>query len=240
MEKELKNEVKTEEAKDKLQYLSKQHLENATIKDIVYDLAKLRERRDIQPMTDEQINEVTSELFVSYVEHGGLGLSTTQIDNPFRACLIMVNDPLVLINPKIVKYGWMSDGTPGQRVVYVEGCLSLPKTLDKPKKTMRFTHMTVETDNLGVVEFGPSSSKWQTDLFADKGLLECIVAQHEIDHLNGKLITDKGIHYNKQVAVNKIGRNEKVMVKSPDGDTLSYMKYKHAKPLVEEAGYEIV
>ena len=57
--------------------------------------------------------------------------------------------------------------------------------------------------------------------------------------LDGILITDSIRAYNIQrVSEKKYGRNEKVMVKSPEGDT-DFMKYKKAVPLLEK-GYEIV
>jgi hypothetical protein len=57
--------------------------------------------------------------------------------------------------------------------------------------------------------------------------------------LDGILITDQIRAYNIQrVSEKKYGRNEKVMVKSPKGDT-DFMKYKKAVPLLEK-GYEIV
>ena len=111
-----------------------------------------------------------------------------------------------------------------------------PMVLINPKITKR-------TDNLGTVEFGPDEKdKIGTEghnYFGDEGLLECVVAQHEIDHLDGILITDSIRAYNIQrVSEKKYGRNDKVMVKSPDGET-DFMKYKKAVPLLEK-GYQIV
>ena len=143
---------------------------------------------------------------------------------------------MVLVNPKIVKRS-------EEAVQYIESCLSLPKTMRKPKNTVRSISISVETDNLGTVEFGPDEKdkigEEGHNYFADEGLLECVVAQHEIDHLDGILITDQVRAYNIQrVSEKKYGRNEKVMVKSPEGDT-DFMKYKKAVPLLEK-GYEIV
>ena len=143
---------------------------------------------------------------------------------------------MILVNPKIVKRS-------EEAVQYIESCLSLPKTMRKPKNTVRSISITVETDNLGTVEFGPDEKdKIGTDghnYFADEGLLECVVAQHEIDHLDGILITDSIRAYNTQrVSEKKYGRNDKVMIKSPDGET-DFVKYKKALPLLEK-GYQIV
>ena len=58
------------------------------------------------------------------------------------------------------------------------------------------------------------------------------VSQHEIDHLNGILITDSSRRYTTTVRrEKKYGRNERVMVKLQDGST-EFMKYKKAEPLL--------
>ena len=56
----------------------------------------------------------------------------------------------------------------------------------KPVKTVRFKTITVECDNLGTVIFSPDSKEeWKTsnEFYNDEGMLECVVFQHEIDHL---------------------------------------------------------
>lgn len=235
--------TEVENKEDEKEYLTPELVEKVEAKDVVTDIDKLRERRDIREITSEEIAVVSAQLFKSLVKSGGVGLAANQIDLPYRACIVNVKEPLVLINPRIVKFG-TSDETEdnGKRVIYYESCLSLPKTMKKPKKTVRFTHVVVQTDNLGLLEFGPDKSNWrdQDEMLDDVGLLESVVVQHEINHLDGKLITDNGIKYNKQVTVNKIGRNEKVMIMNPETEEISYMKYKHAQPLVEEEGYEIL
>ena len=58
--------------------------------------------------------------------------------------------------------------------------------------------------------------------------------QHEIDHLDGKLITDVDRRYTETIIrTKKYGRNERVMIKLPNGET-EFMKYKKAQPLLEQ------
>lgn len=72
----------------------------------------------------------------------------------------------------------------------------------------------------------------------DYGLLECICAQHEIDHCEGVLITDSGVRFVSEVKkVIKHGRNDKVVVEK-DGET-QYIKYKKALELVSD-GWKIL
>tara|TARA_Y100000741_G_scaffold364573_1_gene356076 strand:- start:999 stop:1619 length:621 start_codon:yes stop_codon:yes gene_type:complete len=203
---------------------------------IVTDTIKLQKVVTDLPKNKSEEEVISAALFTALEKEKGFGLSANQIGVDKRMCVINIKEPMVLVNPKIVKRS-------EEAVQYIESCLSLPKTMRKPKNTVRSISITVETDNLGTVEFGPDEKdKIGTEghnYFADEGLLECVVAQHEIDHLDGILIIDQVRAYNIQrVSEKKYGRNEKVMVKSPEGDT-DFMKYKKAVPLLEK-GYEIV
>ena len=203
---------------------------------IVTDTIKLKKVVTDLPKNKSEEEVISSALFTALEIEKGFGLSANQIGVDKRMCVINIKEPMVLINPKITKRS-------EEAVQYIESCLSLPKTMRKPKNTVRSVSVTVETDNLGTVEFGPDEKdKIGTEghnYFGDEGLLECVVAQHEIDHLDGILITDSIRAYNIQrVSEKKYGRNDKVMVKSPDGET-DFMKYKKAVPLLEK-GYQIV
>lgn len=203
---------------------------------IVTDTIKLKKVVTDLPKNKSEEEVISAALFTALEKEKGFGLSANQIGVDKRMCVINIKEPMVLVNPKIVKRS-------EEAVQYIESCLSLPKTMRKPKNTVRSISISVETDNLGTVEFGPDEKdkigEEGHNYFADEGLLECVVAQHEIDHLDGILITDQVRAYNIQrVSEKKYGRNEKVMVKSPEGDT-DFMKYKKAVPLLEK-GYEIV
>ena len=187
-----------------------------------------------KPMSQEQIDEVSTILLEELTKHGGIGLSANQIGLDVRACVINVTDPLVLINPVVTE---VSKDT----VAYVEQCLSLDKTMRKPVKTIRHKSFTLECDNLGTVVFSPTKNEWKDsdEFFNDEGLLECVCAQHEIDHLDGILITDSKRRYSTTVTrEKKYGRNERVMVKLSDGST-EFMKYKKAEPMLR-LGAEIL
>ena len=206
------------------------------MRNIVTDKIKLSKVVTDLPKNKTEEDVISAALFTALEKEKGFGLSANQIGVDKRMCVINIKEPMVLVNPKIVKRS-------EEAVQYIESCLSLPKTMRKPKNTVRSISITVETDNLGTVEFGPDEKdKIGTEghnYFADEGLLECVVAQHEIDHLDGILITDSVRAYNIQrVSEKKFGRNDKVMVKSPDGDT-EFIKYKKAVPLLER-GYQIV
>ena len=192
---------------------------------------KLKSIVEPSTFTKEEIDEISITLLQELKRHGGIGLSANQIGINKRACVINVKEPLVLINPRVKQVS-------EDMIAYVEQCLSIPKSMRKPIKTVRHKSFQVETDNLGLVEFSPDSETgtWETsdDFFSDEGLLECVCAQHEIDHLNGVLITDTERRYTQTLTSSKkYGRNERVMVKLSDGST-EFMKYKKAQPLLEQ------
>ena len=196
---------------------------------------KLKTPLESKPMSQEEIDKISTTLLQELTRHGGIGLSANQIGLDVRACVINVKEPLVLINPRVTE---VSQDT----VAYVEQCLSIPKSMRKPVKTVRHKSFTVECDNLGTVVFSPDKKDgWEdsNEFFSDEGLLECVCAQHEIDHLNGILITDSKRRYSATyIAPKKYGRNERVMVKLSDGTT-KFIKYKLAEPLLSQ-GAEIL
>ena len=200
---------------------------------LIQDPSKLKTKIEPSPFTQEEIDEISVTLLQELKKHGGIGLSANQIGIDKRACVINVKEPLVLINPRVAEVSEES-------VIYVEQCLSMPKTMRKPVQTVRFKTLTVECDNLGTVIFSPDSKEeWKNseEFYNDEGMLECVVAQHEIDHLEGRLITDR--RYTQTIIrEKKYGRNERVMVKLSDGTT-EFMKYKKAQPLLSQ-GAEIL
>lgn len=204
---------------------------------LIKDPSKLKKQLLPRPMSQSDIDSITEKLTTELTKHGGLGLSANQIGLTDRVCLINVKDPLILVNPKVTQVS-------KETVVYIEQCLSLDKTMTKPVRTLRHASITVECDNLGTVIFSPDKKvgeKWKDseEFYADEGLLECVCAQHEIDHLNGILITDSKRKYSTTfIAPKKYGRNERVMVKLSDGTT-EFMKYKKAEPLIAQ-GAEIL
>ena len=139
---------------------------------------------------DIPINEIKSENTQKIIEkmiktmrkYNGAGLAANQIYEPIRICIIEILDnprykylntiPLkVLINPKIIiKKDTATFNS-------YEGCLSVPNLRGKVKRynTINITYYTMD------------AKKISEDI---KGL-ESIVYQHEIDHLDGYLFTDK-------------------------------------------------
>jgi peptide deformylase len=197
---------------------------------LIKDPNKLRTPLSSQPLSQKDIDIVSDKLTTELTKHGGLGLSANQIGLTDRVCIVNVKEPLILVNPRVTEAS-------KETVVYLEQCLSLDKTMKKPVQTLRHKSFTVECDNLGTVIFSSDKKEGETwkdseEFYSDEGLLECVCAQHEIDHLNGILITDSSRRYTTTIRrEKKYGRNERVMVKLSDGST-EFMKYKKAQPLL--------
>ena len=201
---------------------------------IVTDLGTLKKPIPTTTFTKDEQDLVTAALLTAVTEQQGLGMSANQIGLNKRICVINVREtPLVLVNPEIVEEGQ-------DKLIYFEGCLSLPKTMKKPIKTVRSYNVKVKADNFPeVLEFGTEERNHEdiNKLFSDLGLLESVCVQHEIDHLNGLTIRDR--QYTETVrltAFAKLGRNEKLLLKKDD-QTLA-VKKKNLSTYLEQ-GWEV-
>ena len=140
-------------------------------------------------------------------------------------------DELTLVNPKVTE-------TSKEMVVYFE------KELDKKKKVRKVARhqwFKIDTDNLGIVEFSSDKKQWkdQEEYMNDLGLFECITAQRLIDSIDGVSINSPIRRYSGQIKAEKTpGRNERVMLQSPEGE-MEFVKYKKAQPLLDK-GYQLV
>ena len=71
------------------------------------------------------------------------------------------------------------------------------------------------------------------------GLFECVTAQRLIDSIDGIDVNSPFRRYTQQiVATKEPGRNDGVMLQSPNGE-MEFVKYKNAKLLLEK-GYQLM
>jgi peptide deformylase len=201
---------------------------------IVTDTSALRKPIPTTTFTKEEQDLATAALLTAVTEHQGLGMSANQIGLNKRICVINVKEqPLILVNPTIVEES-------EEKIMYFEGCLSLPKTMKKPIKTVRSYGVKVKADNFpDVLDFSTKERKHEdiNALFGDIDLLESVCVQHEIDHLNGLTIRDR--QYTETVRLTtfaKLGRNERFILKK-DNETLS-VKKKNLSTYLEQ-GWEV-
>ena len=122
---------------------------------------------------DSSLSSLIKDMLETMYSAGGIGLAATQIDVHQRILVIDVSEnrdkPQIFVNPTFT----VSDQ---QNLDYDEGCLSIPgfyETISRPKK---------------VVIHSQDQHGKHFDLETDGILAVCI--QHEIDHLDGKLMVD--------------------------------------------------
>ncbi|TSC63639.1 MAG: formylmethionine deformylase, partial [Parcubacteria group bacterium Gr01-1014_106] len=134
----------------------------------------LRQRAmPVERPLDPEIQALIADMKDSCSAAEGIGLAAPQLGVSKRVIIINYpqGSPYGLINPELV---WKSSGT----TLLEEGCLSIPDIVvgvTRPKK------VKVRALN----EQGQSIEITADDLLAK-------ILQHEIDHLNGVLITDHG------------------------------------------------
>ena len=116
----------------------------------------------------------------------GIGLAATQAGMGIRMAVVDTGDNLMtLINPEILVRSREKD-------TMEEGCLSLPGVCVTMKRS---SEIEVRAYDLNGTVF--------TKKFKD---LEAIAIQHEVDHLNGKLIIDYLSPLARFIAVRKLMR----------------------------------
>jgi peptide deformylase len=134
-------------------------------------LAERMEEFDLTQISQPQIQKFIKQLKVTMKAYGGLGLSANQCGFRFRMFVMGSDDfQMVCINPKIVE-------TFDEPEKMREGCLSYPGLyLNVP----RYKRIVVEHfDELG--EYNTTTLEG----------ISAQVYQHELDHMNGIVYTDK-------------------------------------------------
>jgi peptide deformylase len=164
--------------------------------------------KKLKEVTLEEGNKIATELFQILAERkDGIGLAANQVGIDASVAVVNVRNPIILINPKIVKQ-W-------DEVPYYEGCLSFK---GKGINTKRYKNIVITTEQEeGELYFSgaenPSDGKgsWEREdsnkQEQELRLLEVICVQHEIDHLNGMTIHDRQM-ITTIVNELKIGRND--------------------------------
>jgi len=109
----------------------------------------------------------------------GVGLAAPQVNVPLRAIVIEYGEEedeeapkklYMMVNPEIVQASEETETA-------VEACLSIPSLVGEVE---RFNHITVKGQNRKGKPMKVKASGWMARIF-----------QHEIDHLDGVLFTDR-------------------------------------------------
>jgi peptide deformylase len=182
-------------------------------------------------ITQQEADDLRKQLEEGLTEYPGLGISATQLGIKKRACYIKFGEEeLFLVNPIVKEKS-------KEGFLFMEGCLSIPSSLTKPTRTIRACKVVIDTDNLGELTFeiNPEGDKQNESI--SKETMMTVIVQHEIDHLDGFTIKDR-VYTTTFVKKVNYGRNDKIVMKSKEGELLA-VKYKNANKYFLE-GYEIV
>ena len=129
-------------------------------------------RQKCEPITtfDRKLRLLLKNMADTMYKADGVGLAAPQIGLSINVVVIDVGEGIIeLINPKIIKREGMVEDT--------EGCLSVPGIYGTVERSAR---VVVEYQN----RFGKKHTMEGTGLLAR-------AFQHELDHLDGVLFTDK-------------------------------------------------
>jgi len=142
----------------------------------------------------ENEKKLVKDLFETMYHSKGIGLAAVQVGILKRILVIDVStkeekkNPLCFINPVVKKISQETS-------VYEEGCLSIPDTF-----------IEIERPKICEVEYIDINGKMK-NIKCDGLLSTCL--QHEINHLDGKLIIDNLTKLKRDIIIKKISKNKK-------------------------------
>ena len=127
--------------------------------------------------------ELAQALHDKMVSQDGLGLSANQVGFPYRVFVMRTGDePFAIFNPKVVD---VSD----KEIPMKEGCLSYP-----------LLFLSVKRPDSVRIRFQNEEGETRTEKFIG---MTARIAQHEFDHMLGKVYTQKASAFETQRAMRK-------------------------------------
>jgi peptide deformylase len=157
--------------------------------------ARLRAVADPIETIDDDIKKLAKDMLETMYDAPGIGLAAPQIGELKRIVVMDLapedepRDPIVMINPEILKF---SEDT----VTTEEGCLSIPELYYEVERPAEITVRYTDLD-------GKVVEKEATDRFA-------ICVQHELDHLDGVLYIDYLSRLKRDRVLKKFQKAEKL------------------------------
>ncbi len=150
-------------------------------------------KKTAKPVTkfDARLQKLVEDMYETMYAAPGVGLAAPQVAISERILVIDVGlaeegqhrpDPKAIINPVITKKE--------EKIIWEEGCLSLPQLT-----------LPMERSKKIIVEGSDPTGK-PVKFFAED--LQAVAFQHEIDHLDGKLLVDKLSQIKRELYVKKL------------------------------------
>ena len=154
-------------------------------------------RKPTEPVVfplSKEIKKLTADMIDTVRKADGIGLAAPQVGKSVKVIIINLEKngvPLMaLYNPKIV-------GKSFAKVDIEEGCLSIPEVFGMVKRPKK---VTVQAQN----------AEGKVIKFTDDGWI-ARVTQHEIDHINGRLIIDLIKKYTQGESIVKEWKKKKLI-----------------------------
>ena len=193
--------------------------------------------KKLKEVSLEEGRTIATELFqILNKRKDGIGLAANQVGIDAQVAIVNVLEPLVLINPKIIRKE--------NDITYYEYCLSYPKKVVNTKRyeTIEVISEGVEGSMIfsGVETNTEGKGSWEKDGGDDRNLrlLESVCVQHEIDHLNGIICMDRKIQTTYKRDTKKIGRNEIVeLIGGGHMNVVTKMKWKKAQKFIQSGDW---
>ena len=160
---------------------------------------RLRQVADPIERIDASIKQLAKDMLDTMYDAPGIGLAAPQIGEMKRIVVMDLAkegekaDPIVMINPEILKY---SEDT----VTSEEGCLSIPEIYYEVERPADVTVRYTDLD-------GKTVEKDATDRLA-------VCIQHELDHLDGVLYIDYLSRLKRDRVLKKFQKAEKLAKKA--------------------------
>ena len=144
------------------------------LKILIFPDPRLRKVAEKVKKFDKSLQKLADDMFLTMYDANGIGLAATQVNEHIRLIVMDLseerNDPKIFINPeyKVLEGHSLFE--------YEEGCLSIPgfnEKISRPDK----------------IELKWQDINGKEHIAEPEGLLTVCI-QHEIDHLEGKLMVD--------------------------------------------------
>lgn len=154
----------------------------ARLEILKYPDPRLAEKSQPVAAVDDALRKVIDDMIETMYEADGVGLAAPQVGVLKRLIVLDCNprededgnplprSPLAVVNPEIVARS-------EEKIVWEEGCLSVPEYNDEVERSARCTVRGLDRDG-------------QEITVEAEGLLS-VCFQHEIDHLEGVLFVDR-------------------------------------------------
>ncbi len=134
-------------------------------------LRKKSTKINYKELKSGNFNDFCKDLIKTMKEKDGIGLAAPQVGKNIRIIVVDTkNGSLCMINPEIIKKSFKKEW--GE-----EGCLSVPGVYGKVKRHQKITCKFI-------------NKKGDSEKIDANGLFARVI-QHEVDHLDGILFTDK-------------------------------------------------